>query len=238
MKNILDGFKLALNMLSILPFFKVHSFFKGINGYAVMFYPLVGFVLGVILWVVHSLMQPYFTPSHVGIIVFGIWVLLTGALHLDGFCDTIDGLFVKKEKALEVMKDAHVGGMGMIFGVTFLILKASTLSSFDTFYLLPFILMLSRFNASLAIYLYPYISKGGIGSLAKGEFNQKQLIFISVFVLVYSIFVSITLFITSLLVLFITARFFNKRYGGFSGDIYGFLIETTELVLLNIALTL
>ena len=42
----LKGFLLAFNMLSIIPFFKVHDFYKGINGYAVMFYPLVGFILG------------------------------------------------------------------------------------------------------------------------------------------------------------------------------------------------
>jgi cobalamin synthase len=27
--------------------------------------------------------------------------------------------------------------------------------------------------------------------------------------------------------------FFIKRYGGFSGDMYGFSIEVTELILLN-----
>ena len=41
---------------------------------------------------------------------------------------------------------------------------------------------------------------------------------------------------TTLLTLLIIKRFFIKRLGGFSGDIYGFLIEVTELVLLNILL--
>ena len=111
-------------MLSILPFFKTHDFFKGINGYAVMFYPVVGFLLGTILYVIYLFLEPYMPQQHLGIIIFGMWVLLTGALHLDGFCDTIDGLFVPKEKALKVMKDAHIGGMGMIFGGVFIIIKA------------------------------------------------------------------------------------------------------------------
>jgi len=233
MKKIFQGFTLALNMLSILPFFKTHDFFKGINGYAVMFYPVVGFLLGVVLYVIYLFLEPYMPQQHLGIIIFGVWVLLTGALHLDGFCDTVDGLFVPKEKALKVMKDAHIGGMGMIFGGVFLILKASSMSHFESFYLLPFILMLSRFNATLAIYIYPYISKGGIGEMAKAEFGKNQLIFISVLVLSLGMLTSITMLITSLLVLFVSAMFFKSRYGGFSGDMYGFVIELSELLLLN-----
>ena len=59
MNRIFKGFALALSMLSIIPFFKVHDFYKGINGYAVMFYPLVGFLLGLILYLTYSLLNPY-----------------------------------------------------------------------------------------------------------------------------------------------------------------------------------
>ena len=116
------------------------------------------------------------SDHHLGIIIFGLWVLLTGALHLDGFSDTIDGLYVSKEKALEVMKDPHTGGMGMILTVTFLILKASSLASLEAFYLLPVILMLSRLNAVLAIYFYPYINPNGMATLAKQEFKKSQIL--------------------------------------------------------------
>ena len=143
MKNIFSGFALALSMLTTLPFFRVHNFYKGINGYAVMSYPFVGFLVGSLLYSVYILLTPYLPSTHLGIILFALWVLLTGALHLDGFCDTVDGLYVPKERALEVMKDPHNGGMGMLFGGTFLILKASSLASFELFYLLPIILYLT-----------------------------------------------------------------------------------------------
>ena len=227
------GFALAFNMLSILPIFKIHDFFKDINGYAVLSYPLVGFILGSVLWALHTLLTPYIPQQHLAIIIFGMWVLLTGALHLDGFCDSVDGLFVSKDKALKVMKDPHNGGMGMIFGGVFLILKASSLATFDTFYLLPVILMLSRFNASLAIYLYPYLSKKGIGSLAKWEFNQKLFFITVTYTLLLGMWICWGLVVMSLLVLFVSKYFFIKRYGGFTGDIYGFVIELTELILLN-----
>jgi len=241
MKNIFNGFGLAVSMLTTIPFFKIHNFYKGINGYSVMFYPLVGFLLGVILWATALLLEPYVATSHLGIILFALWVLLTGALHLDGFSDTVDGLYVKKERALAVMKDPNTGGMGMIFSVTFLILKASTLSVFDAFYLLPLLLMYGRLNTVLAIYFYPYVSPNGMSTLAKEELKSSQILIAFLYTLALSLIVagvmtSVILLLTSLLVLFVIKTFFIKRYGGFTGDIYGFLIELTELVLLNVML--
>ncbi|MFT5835752.1 MAG: adenosylcobinamide-GDP ribazoletransferase [Sulfurimonas sp.] len=232
MKNLLKGFALAVSMMTSIPFFKVHDFYKGINGYAALFYPLVGLLLGLILWGTHSLLDTRIPDLHLGIIIFTLWVVLSGALHLDGYSDTIDGLFVSKDRAIEVMKDPNTGGMGMIFTVTFLILKASSLAVFDAFYLLPIILMLSRFNAVLAIYLFPYISQNGMGTLAKSELKGTQVIAALIYVGILC-FSTLWLFALSLFVLFLVKSFFIKRYGGFSGDIYGFIIEVTELVLLN-----
>ena len=235
-KNIFSGFALAVSMLSILPFFKVHDFYKGINGYAVMFYPLVGLLLGSILWGISIVLEPYIPSTHLGIIIFALWVLITGALHLDGLSDTIDGLYVHRDRALEVMKDPHTGGMGMIFTVVFLILKASTLAIFEAFYLLPLVLMLSRFNAVVSIYIYPYITQNGIGSLAKSELNGYQVLTSAFYVISITLFFFIPLLFVSLFVMYVIKYIFIRRYGGFSGDIYGFMIEVTELVLLNIIL--
>lgn len=237
MRDIFKSFALAISMLTTVPFFKIHDFYKGINGYAVMFYPLVGFLLGAALWGVYSTLSPYVASTHLGIIIFVLWVLLTGALHLDGFSDTVDGLYAPKERALEVMKDAHVGGMGMIISGTFLILKASSLAHFELFYLLPLILTLSRLNAVLAIYFYPYITPSGMGSLAKEEFTKKQML-VALFYsfLIVLLYNKLLLFVSALLVLFVIKSIFVKRYGGFTGDIYGFTIEVTELVLLNLLL--
>ncbi len=233
-KKIFQGFALSVSMLTTLPFFRVHDFYKGINGYAVMFYPLIGFLLGLILYGTFSLLELYTSKMHAAVLVFALWVILTGALHLDGLSDTIDGLFVKKERALEVMKDPHTGGMGMIFTVVFLLLKVATLIALDAFYLLPLVLMLGRFNAVLAIYNYPYISPNGMSALAKEEFTTAQFLFACLYVLVLSMLFSLSLLFCSLFVLFLIKLFFMRRYGGFSGDIYGFTIELSELILLNI----
>lgn len=234
MKRLFMGLVLAVNMLTILPFFKIHDFFKGINGYAVMFYPPVGALLGGILYEVYLLLTNTLPSPHLHLILFALLVILTGALHLDGFSDTIDGLFVPKERAEEAMKDPHVGGMGMIFTLVFLLLKASSLIYLDAIYLLPLILLLSRNNVVIAIYFFPYIREQGMSTLAKQEFTKKQFFISQLMTLTFVIYFEAWALLGVALVLLILIKvFFTRRYGGFSGDIYGFTIELTELFLLN-----
>jgi len=231
--RLFQAFSLAFNMLTIIPFFKVHNFFKGINGYSAMFYPLVGFFIGGFLWLAYFFLESYVPSTHLSVIIFVLWVTLTGAIHLDGFSDTVDGLFVNSKRALDVMKDSHVGGMGMVFTSLFLLFKLSSLIYIQAYYLLPLILLLSRLNALLAIYFYDYISSG-VGKLIKEEFTMLCLIVAIVFALLVAyLFSAFSLFIPSLITLIIIGIFFQKRLGGFNGDIYGFTIEVTELALLN-----
>jgi cobalamin 5'-phosphate synthase/cobalamin synthase len=238
MRPVFSGFSLAVSMLTTLPFFRVHDFFKGINGYAVMFYPLVGALLGALLWGVYLLLLPAFPETHLKLLLLFLWVMLTGALHLDGFADTVDGLFVPKEKAEAVMKDPHVGGMGMIFTAAFLLLKASALWHLEALWALPAVLMLARYNAVLAIYFYPYIRESGMGSLAKAEFTRGRLAGATLTVASLLLFVpqGWALLAAAGIVLLITGAFFTRRLGGFSGDVYGFLVEVTEVALLNLLL--
>jgi len=232
--RLFKAFALAWNMLTIIPFFKIHNFYKGINGYSAMFYPLVGFILGSLLFGMHSFLMPLFPTLHLSVIIFSLWVLLTGALHLDGFSDTVDGLFVSREKSLKVMKDSHVGGMGMIFTSIFLLLKLSSIIYFDAYYLLPIILMFSRLNATLAIYNYNYISSG-VGALIKEELTLSQVLFALIYSIVLAyIFAFSAALVYILILLLLIARFFTSRLGGLNGDIYGFIIEISELMLLNV----
>ena len=236
MKQLFAGFALALSMLSTLPFFRVHDFFKGINGYAVMCYPLVGALLGAILLGCYLLLLPYVPETHLKIMLFFLWIVLTGALHLDGFADTIDGFFVSAERAEAVMKDPHTGGMGMVFTVAFLILKASALWHLEALSTLPLVLMLARYNAVAAIRFYPYIRKEGMGSLAKAELTGVQFAAATLMAVAAALFApqGWLLLLGSVATLWLTARFVARRLGGFSGDVYGFTVEVSEVVLLHL----
>ncbi|MGG4221323.1 adenosylcobinamide-GDP ribazoletransferase [Paenibacillus jamilae] len=93
------------------------------------YYPLVGVVIGIIVWGFASITTMVLPPLPCAILTLAIWVWLTGGLHLDGWMDAADALFSyrSRERMLEIMKDSRVGAMGVIACVLLLMLKAALL---------------------------------------------------------------------------------------------------------------
>jgi adenosylcobinamide-GDP ribazoletransferase len=89
-------------------------------------YPAVGALLGAALGGWTALLVLWGRPPPVSaFLVLLAWVVLTGALHLDGFCDLCDGLFGGRtpEERLRIMKDPHLGTFGLAGGVLLLLGK-------------------------------------------------------------------------------------------------------------------
>ncbi|MGG1616588.1 adenosylcobinamide-GDP ribazoletransferase [Paenibacillus sp. NRS-1781] len=93
------------------------------------YYPLVGMVIGLIVWCFAALASLILPPLPCAVLTLAVWVWLTGGLHLDGWMDAADALFSyrSRERMLEIMKDSRVGAMGVIACVLLLMLKASLL---------------------------------------------------------------------------------------------------------------
>ncbi|WP_404303516.1 adenosylcobinamide-GDP ribazoletransferase [Paenibacillus sp. DP01] len=93
------------------------------------YYPLVGVIIGIIVWGIAALTAMVLPPLPCAILTLAVWVWLTGGLHLDGWMDAADALFSyrSRERMLEIMKDSRVGAMGVIACVLLLMLKASLL---------------------------------------------------------------------------------------------------------------
>ncbi|HEV3256541.1 MAG TPA: adenosylcobinamide-GDP ribazoletransferase [Gemmataceae bacterium] len=89
-------------------------------------YPVVGLLLGASLGTWTAVLGAWLTsPTLVAFLVLLAWVALTGALHIDGFCDVCDGLFGghTPEDRLRIMKDPHLGTFGLVGGVLLLLGK-------------------------------------------------------------------------------------------------------------------
>lgn len=77
------------------------------NGRAILFYPLVGLIIGGILFLVTCIFVKL-PALLLAAIVLALWIWLTGGLHLDGLADTADawvGGFGDKLRTLQIMKD-------------------------------------------------------------------------------------------------------------------------------------
>ena len=230
----MTAFLMAWNFLTIIPLGNNFTFEMDKFSRSMMFYPLVGAILGVILTLTYLLLHPFIPSTHLHVILFTLLVVMSGAIHLDGFSDSVDGLFVEKSRVLEVMKDPHVGAMGMIFTFTFLLFKLSSFILLEQMSYLIIILALSRYNAVFAIYFFEYVSSG-FSKGAKEHFQTKDFLLSSLFIglLVLYFEHGIYLLLSSLATLYLIKLLFYKKIDGFSGDVYGFSIEVSELMMLN-----
>jgi adenosylcobinamide-GDP ribazoletransferase len=100
-------------------------------GLSLTCYPLVGLALGGVLW--GAALAASRVPTLLGAaIMLAVWVLMTGALHLDGLADTADawvGGHGDKERTLSIMKDPRSGPVALAVVNCLLLLKYSGLAA-------------------------------------------------------------------------------------------------------------
>jgi cobalamin 5'-phosphate synthase/cobalamin synthase len=145
---------------------------------SVIFYPLAGLVIGLILLAVGEGLRLLLPAMPAAVLLLGLWIAITGGLHLDGLMDTADGLLSHRprDQMLEIMKDSRVGAMGVMAGVLQLLFKFSLLYSVlgmdqkgawhAAGVLLVLVPVWSRWFMAAAIYGWPYARReSGLGSL-------------------------------------------------------------------------
>lgn len=167
----------AFQLLTRLPLPIAIDYTEAVFRRSVVFYPLVGAFLGLLLAAAGTGL-PYALPAFPSaVLLLGLWIYATGALHLDGLMDTADGIFSNRprEQVLEIMKDSRVGAMGVVAGVFILLLKLSLLTALlDAGWrqAAPYIICIplwSRAFMVVSIRCWTYARKGqGMGSYYRG----------------------------------------------------------------------
>lgn len=222
---------------------------------SVIFYPLAGFVIGFLLLLAGEGLSHVLPALPAAVLLLGLWVVLTGGLHLDGLMDTADGILSHRprEQMLEIMKDSRVGAMGVIVCVLHLLLKFSLLytlleskqtsASEGGYFLLAIVPIWSRWFMVAAIHGWPYARReSGLGSLFQGvnKWHVTGSFIVAlltttlyVWIASESIWVVVLSFILSTyLAGWIFATYISRKLGGLTGDTYGALNELLETVLL------
>lgn len=245
--NPWTGFLAALQFLVVSPAFIRREFTPRELGAAVGFYPLVGLLLGGLLVGLHSLVGQLFPPLVTSALTLSAWVLLTGALHLDGFLDTCDGLLGgwTPEKRMEIMRDHRVGAYALAGGILLLLVKFSALASLggaSTAQALLLAPVFGRWSISLAVAAFPYGRAQGLGRVIKDHTGPAQVWLASVILTaaLAAAWVGLTLpvgrilaaGILAALVTYATARFALARIPGLTGDLYGAVNELVEVAVL------
>lgn len=233
------------------------------QGLSSLYYPCVGLVLACLLFAFFLLLPLSLNPIVAAALIVTLWVLLTGALHLDGLADSVDAAFFAHNRVIDqksepndgnnesitrilaVFKDPRAGVMAVVVLVLTLILKILLVYQLveqfreQLWMVLLSALVLSRTLALLLIASTPYVSPNGLGSTLAQHVRKEfacviaGLITISLFLLL-PFLTALVLTLSMSLLFFLWRRFWLRRIGGFVGDCAGALIEMAELLVLLI----
>lgn len=227
------SFLLMITFLTRIPFkypykYDEKDFIKGIN-----LMPMIGLLIGIILWVI-SFSVYYLDTFVTGLIIWTLYIWITGALHLDGLADTIDGVFSNRsrERMLEIMKDSRIGVFGVIS--IFLLLSFNiVLTNYIDYMILIIVPVVGRSCALLACSLSEYARDEGIGKGFVENSGLKEGIIALLYLIITGVIVNYRLLLpitTTILVTLYLTRYFKKQIGGITGDIIGFFIEITQVI--------
>lgn len=107
----------ALTFFTRLPFWRIREIPADAFKQVVPFWPLTGWLTGGVTALTFWLCSRLMPLGMAWILALTARLLLTGALHEDGFADFIDGFGVgtsSRERRLAIMKDSHIGTYGVI----------------------------------------------------------------------------------------------------------------------------
>ena len=214
--------------------------------------PLVGLGIGIVLASVDALLAWVMPPAMQSLLVVGLWLGITGGLHLDGAMDTADGLAAGDrtvrgtQRRLQAMTDSAAGAFGVMVAIAVLLLKFVAAMHLPEprwvwWLLIP---VWGRWGQLAAISFYPYLKPEGKGRFLKDTTRREDLALASVGVFVVVLVLRLAVHSVALFPLWGlgcaaialgVGGWFHQQLGGHTGDTYGATVEWTEAISLAIA---
>lgn len=239
MKQIVFSFLVALQFLTTLPI-PLRKTPQSLDvGQSVRYFPAVGIVLGVVISLFNRLLVLFVSPDLDDLLTVVLLIMLTGALHLDGFLDSCDGLFGYRtpERRLEIMRDSRVGSFGVVGGWVLLTLKYVALREVPPDLKMAALLlapMLGRWALVNAVVLFPYGRESGLGTIYKQFTTKRELILATIAMfLIAGLILQIRGLVLCLLIfglaILLGRWIMTKLPAGLTGDSYGFITEVCEM---------
>lgn len=218
------------------------------NGSAAYF-PAVGLLLGLILAGLDWVLILVLPQAMVNAMLIAALALLTGALHLDGFLDTCDGLAGHRpvEERWRIMHDSRAGGIGVIGAILLLLVEYISLNSIPASYMITtliFMPVVSRWAMVFALVAYPYARPDGLGKAFKEQtrwssFAIATLITIVAGMAIFRLHLNGLIIIVGVwLVTLVLAGYLKRKLAGLTGDTYGAINEVAGVSVLILVILL
>ncbi len=120
---------------------------------SIVFYPVAGAWIGATLVFLACALSFVSPPATSAALVLGAWVWLTGGLHMDGWIDVADAVGSHRTMAEKqrILKDPHVGAMGVTAACVLLLIKGALVYSIISTMPFPFV--------TFVLFLCPLIAR-------------------------------------------------------------------------------
>lgn len=245
MKSIWNSMISTLASYSILPL--PHKELTEENSkYQLCFFPLIGVVIGAILygW---NIAWPYLCnyPLLPAVVFVVVPVVVSRGVHVDGFIDTVDAICSHKpmERKLEILKDTHVGSFALIMLLSYFLIALGVWSEMpiDAVPVLAVGFVLSRALNGLAIVTFPH-AKTNKNKAFPYTMTAEQKRMTGIVMMIYIVIcaglmiyrqplygsIGVAGALVSYGYYYYVAR---RHFGGITGNVTGYFVQVCELII-------
>lgn len=241
--SIINSFFIALSMYSRIPVPRV-DWKKENMRYAMCFFPMIGVVIGAVMYLAGWLLDKTSVGGLFRGVVFTlIPIIITGGIHMDGFMDTMDALgsWGDREKKLEILKDSHAGAFAILGMGCYLMWSVAVWSELpaEVLRVCGVSFVLSRALSGFSVVTFPAARNSGLLKMFQDGAQKKAVritmcLYVAAAVIMMAVMNAramtgaVTGVMISFLYYIVVSR---KQFGGVTGDLAGFFLETAELAM-------
>lgn len=245
---LFHAFACAVGFLTRIPVPGRASLPPRTAGVSVAFFPVVGLLLGAAAaGAADGVLHRLGLPPHLlwALALVALQALLTGALHLDGLSDVVDGLGGSRgdrDRALEIMRDPRTGAFGVV--ALILLLGAKVLVMDEVLRLPnPIVLLVAypvaaRLAAAVLVAFFPCARATGLAKTFHDESGWPMALLAAAAAGGAFWFLGPAVWIPAAVAVgagLFTGAWISFRLKGLTGDGYGAAIEIAELAFLAAA---
>lgn len=241
--SIINSFFIALSMYSRIPVPRV-DWEKENMRYAMCFFPMIGVVIGAVMYLAGWLLDKTSVGGlFCGVVFTLIPIIITGGIHMDGFMDTMDALgsWGDREKKLEILKDSHAGAFAILGMGCYLMWSVAVWSELpaEVLRVCGVSFVLSRALSGFSVVTFPAARNSGLLKMFQ-DGAQKKVVRITMCLYVAAAVIMMAVMnaramtgaVTGVMIAFLYYIVVSrKQFGGVTGDLAGFFLETAELAM-------
>lgn len=207
-------------------------------------FPVVGLLIAAGVWASSLGGTALFSETTGRILALAVWIVATGALHLDGLADSADGVLGGRsvESRLSIMRDSRIGTFGVVAILLVIGAKAAFLLELEpgqTGGAIITAAVSARLSQVMLIAAFPSARPEGLGAFFREHLRGIDIGIAAILgcALVWAgagIW-GVVLLVSSLGVAMLFGLWFRRKLGGLTGDVYGAITEILETIILAAA---